>query len=94
MVKRAVAAILLACLSSLFLFGQDEEAQTLVLNIGSPDLKDETLNIYPGKIYSLRAGNELTFDQMIQEMTSSRIIYVGESHDSLPISHRDGDVYS
>ena len=59
----------------------------MVLKIGSSELKDKTLDVFPGKIYSLKSGKETTFKQMIEGMAPARIVYVGETHDSLPM-HR------
>lgn len=85
MKKTITAAIVFICIFSLFLFSGEEEGKILVLKIGPPELKDMTTEVFPGKIYSLKSGNEITFDQMIEEMAPTRIVYVGESHNSLPM---------
>ncbi len=66
-----------------------EEAEqsdpTLDLKIGNPRLKDRTMDIALGEIASAQTGGAVGFDRMIREMSGSRFIYVGETHNSLPI---------
>jgi uncharacterized iron-regulated protein len=62
-----------------------EKDRYLRLNIGNPELKDKSLSVLPGRLYSLSDGLELEFSQMIENMMSSRFIYLGESHNSLPM---------
>ncbi len=61
----------------------EEEAEILRLKIGDNVLKEKTMTITAGKIYSADTGEPISFDGMIQEMAESRIIYVGETHNSL-----------
>ncbi len=63
----------------------DEEDKTLRLQIGAEALKDKVMAISPGKIYSAVKGDAIPFDLMIQEMADSRLVYVGETHNSLPM---------
>jgi uncharacterized iron-regulated protein len=63
----------------------EEKDRYLRLNIGNPELKDKTLSVSPDRLYSLSDGLELEFSRMIENMMSSRFIYVGESHSSLPM---------
>ncbi len=72
---------LLFCFS-LSILGQEED-KTLRLAIGDAKLKNKTLEIVSGEIYSVRAGKPLPFSKMIKEMEGSRFIYVGESHDDM-----------
>jgi uncharacterized iron-regulated protein len=62
-----------------------ENNQTLQLQIGNPSYKGKTLIIEPGKIYSAEKGKAITFEKMIFEMKESRFVYVGETHNSLPM---------
>ncbi len=63
----------------------DEEDKTLLLKIGDGALKEKVMAIAPGKIYSAKKGEPIPFDLMIQEMAKSRLVYVGETHNSLPM---------
>jgi uncharacterized iron-regulated protein len=63
----------------------DEEEQILRLNIGDQALKDKIMVIAPGKIYSAKSGKSVSFAEMIQEMAETRLVYVGETHNSLPM---------
>jgi beta-lactamase class A len=64
-------------------FQGEEEDKTLRLAIGDTQLKDKTLEVTAGKIYSARSGKTLPFPKMIQDMATSRFVYVGESHDNM-----------
>lgn len=66
-------------------YGQDKEDKTLLLKIGEKSLKDKILNISAGEIYSAKEGKAIPFSKMIAEMKKSRFVYVGESHNSLPM---------
>lgn len=74
--------ILTVCLSF-----AEEEDKTLRLQIGDKKLKDQIMSLMPGKIYSTQKGKAIPFALMIEEMAKSRLIYVGETHNSLPM-HR------
>ena len=67
---------------SLTALGQEED-KTLRLAIGDAKLKNKTLEVVAGEIYSAGAGKTFPFAKMIKEMEGSRFIYVGESHDSM-----------
>jgi uncharacterized iron-regulated protein len=71
-------------LSSILVFGGQEE-EILRLQIGDETLKTKTMAVSPGKIYAAAAGEAVSFDEMIQGMSRSRIVYVGETHNSLPM---------
>lgn len=58
---------------------------TLTLKIGDPRLKDKTVEVAPRVLYSAASGRAIPFDRMIAEVKGIRIIYVGETHDSLPM---------
>ncbi|MBN1271767.1 MAG: ChaN family lipoprotein [Candidatus Aminicenantes bacterium] len=67
------------------LFSQEEEDKTYLLSIGNESLKNKVMEIAPGKIYETRNGEPISFGKMIQKMKNSRYIYLGETHDSLPM---------
>lgn len=84
--KKKTVGIFIFLLVSAFLFGNGpNEDQTLLLAIGDKNLKDKTMAVSAGKIYSAQKGDVISFSRMIEEMKSSRFIYIGESHDSLPM---------
>jgi uncharacterized iron-regulated protein len=58
---------------------------TLVLKIGNPKLKDKTMDVGLGTIMAADIGLAVGFDRMIREMKPSRFIYVGETHNSMPM---------
>jgi len=89
MKKSALIFILAGLLASgLTAQGQDQESdEVLRLHIGDPQLRDKTLEVRPDVIYSAQTGRSLDFAQMIQELAEVRLIYVGETHNSLPM-HR------
>jgi len=62
-----------------------EKNKTLQLQIGNPNHKQKSLIIEPGKIYSAKKGKSVSFEEMIHEMKEARFIYVGETHNSLPM---------
>jgi len=62
-----------------------EEDQTILLQIGDKTLKDKVMAVSPGMIFSAKNGRPIPFAQMIQEMSESRLVYVGETHNSLPM---------
>lgn len=71
-------------LSSVLVYGSPQE-EVLRLQIGDENLRTKTMAISPGKIFAAATGEEVSFDEMIQEMAQSRIVYVGETHNSLPM---------
>ncbi len=81
--KITIIALLLGTFS--FLWGHDEEDKTLLLKIGDKRLKDKTMEVSAGKIFSARTGNQIPFQKMIMEIKGSKFIYVGETHNSLPM---------
>jgi uncharacterized iron-regulated protein len=82
-----VVAIMAALLSGISLAstGQDVKDKSQLLKIGDPRFRDKVLDILPGELYSAETGKTLPFAKMIQEMRGSQIIYVGETHNSLPM---------
>ena len=58
---------------------------TLTLKIGDPALKGKIMEVGPGAILKGRTGGTIGFEGMIQEMMASRIVHVGETHNSMPM---------
>lgn len=81
--KITVVSVLLLTFS--LLCGQEEEDKTMLLKIGEKTLKDKIMEVSAGKIYAARTGNQIPFQKMVKEMKESTFIYVGETHDSLPM---------
>ena len=71
-------------LSSGLVFGIQEQ-DLLRLKIGDETLSKKTMSIFPGKIYASDSEESISFAEMIQGMSRSRIVYVGETHNSLPM---------
>ncbi len=88
MVIKRIVIIVLFMLLSFCLYSiqeiKDPEG-VLRLQIGAKELKDKVMLIYPGKIFESRSGKEIPFDRMIEDMRTSRFIYIGETHDSMQI---------
>jgi uncharacterized iron-regulated protein len=68
-----------------FLYGEQKEDKSLLLQIGDKDYKNKVMEIFPGQIYSKQEGKPVSFLKMIEDMKDNRIIYVGETHNSLPM---------
>ncbi len=92
--KKAAAVILFALSLGLGALAQEEAATppgdeksdpTLALKIGDPKLKNKTMEAATGLILSANKGAPTTFEDMIRTMDSSRFIYVGETHTSMPM---------
>lgn len=78
-----MASFLIVFLAFVSLHGKEEE-RALLLQIGDRSLKDKTMDVVAGQIYSARKGAPVPPAEMIREMAKSRFIYVGETHNSLP----------
>jgi len=85
MTIKKITAISIFLLTFSILCGQEEEDKILLLKIGDKKLKDKTINVSAGKIYSALEGSHISFQKMIKEMKESEFIYVGETHNSLPM---------
>jgi len=85
MTIKKITVIWIFLLTFSILYGQEEEDKILLLKIGDKKLKDKTINVSAGKIYSAREGSHISFQKMIKEMKESGFIYVGETHNSLPM---------
>jgi len=82
---KKITAISIFLLTFSLLSGQEEEDKILLLKIGDKRLKDKTMDVSAGKIYSARAGSQIPFQKMIKEIKESEFIYLGETHNSLPM---------
>ena len=58
---------------------------TLTLKIGDPKLKDKVMEVGVGAVLSGETGAAVDFERMIRDMMTSRIVHVGETHDSMPM---------
>ena len=82
---KKITAISIFLLTFSLLSGQEDEDKILLLKIGDKRLKDKTMEVSAGKIYSARAGSQIPFQKMIREIKESEFVYVGETHNSLPM---------
>ncbi len=82
---KKISIVLSFILIASVLSGFEEEDKTLVLKLGDKKLRDKTMDVLAGKIYSAREGKVVPFYKMIMEMKDSVFIYVGETHNSLPM---------
>jgi uncharacterized iron-regulated protein len=85
MIIKKIIVISILLLTFSILSGQEEEDKILLLKIGDKKLKDKTMDVAAGKIYSAGIGSSITFQKMIKEMKESGFIYIGETHNSLPM---------
>ena len=85
--RRIKTFLLISLLLSATLFSGGEEDEILRLKIGDDTLKEKTMAIFPGEIYEATSGKSISFAEMIQGMAKSRLVYVGETHNSLEM-HR------
>jgi len=83
MKKISALAVLFFMASLLSVSG--EEDITLTLKLGNKKLRDKTMDVSPGKIYSAREGKTIPFSRMIKEMNESDFVYIGETHNSMPM---------
>jgi uncharacterized iron-regulated protein len=58
---------------------------SLTLKLGDPKLKDKTMPVARGEIRSGASGAAVAFEKMIRLLKPARLVYVGESHNSLPM---------
>ena len=85
--RRIKTFLLISLLLSATLVSGGEEDEILRLKIGDDTLKEKTMAIFPGEIYEATSGKSISFAEMIQGMAKSRLVYVGETHNSLEM-HR------
>lgn len=65
--------------------GQDAGDKSLQLKIGDPRFKDKVLDVAPEGLYAMETGTIIPFARMIQEMKNGQLVYIGETHNSLPM---------
>jgi uncharacterized iron-regulated protein len=82
LLKGAAALIICACVLA---GAQESRDPSLLLKIGDPRLKDKVLEVFPGELYCAETGKTLSFDRMIQDMRGCQLVYIGETHNSLPM---------
>ncbi len=88
MTKRILAFALLGLLvasAAWPLLAQAKEDKSLTLAIGDKRFKDKTLDIEPGKVYSAETGRPVTLAELARELAPCRYVFVGETHNSLPM---------
>jgi uncharacterized iron-regulated protein len=88
LIKRSIACfiLLLFCLFSVFTAaGQDSGDKSLQLKIGDSRFKDKALDIAAEGLYAMETGTILPFGKMIQEMKAGQLVFIGETHNSLPM---------
>jgi len=83
--RKLVTGLLFIFFLVSMLCGSEQEDKTLTLQIGNKKLKDKMMEVVPGKIYSSQEGRPIPFSKMIEEMKDCEFVYVGETHDSLPM---------
>ena len=83
--KKLLTEILSIFFLASMLCGSGQEDKTLTLQIGNKKLKDKAMEVTPGNIYSAQEGRPIPFSKMIAEMKDCEFVYVGETHDSLPM---------
>jgi len=85
MIMKKISTVLILILMASVLSGIEQEDKTLILKLGNKKLRDKTMDVTPGKIYSSREGRAVPFSKMIMEMKDSDFVYVGETHNSMPM---------
>ncbi len=83
--RKLMIALFIILFGALVISGSEEEDKTLTLQIGNRKLKEKKIEVSPGKIYSAQEGKPILFSKMIAEMEDCEFVYVGETHDSLPM---------
>jgi len=83
--KKLLTEILSIFFLASMLCGSGQEDKTLTLQIGNKKLKDKAMEVTPGNIYSAQEGRPIPFSKMIAEMKDCEFVYIGETHDSLPM---------
>jgi len=71
-------------LGSAAVFGQENDP-VQNLKIGNPRFKDQAVSITAGSIVAMETGKAVSFEQMIREMKPAAFVYIGETHNSLPM---------
>jgi len=83
---RKTCALILFLLFCIYLPSQEKRKdESLRLQIGEKDHRNDIIEIFPDQIYSRRKDEAVSFLKMIKDMGDSHFIYVGETHNSLPM---------
>jgi aminopeptidase N len=92
-IRAATAAGLIIAAAGLNI-AQDKARPDPVLNLalGPAKLRGKTLTATPGVFLSAAKGKAVPFEKMIGELKRCRLVYVGETHDSLPIHNLQASV--
>ena len=83
--KICIALTVLVFFFSMTAYSQEEEDKVLLLSIGNKNLREKVMTISPDNVYSAKDGKAVSFTKMITEMKESGFVYVGESHNSMPM---------
>jgi len=76
-------AFLVMLVASPSLIPAQKEDKVLTLPLGQAEYRGKFVEMEPGKLYSMKSGKPLKFEQMIKEMKKARFIHLGETHDNL-----------
>lgn len=82
---KKIGITLILLLFSLTSFSQEEGDKVLLLKIGNKNLREKVMAVSPDIVFSSKDGKALPFAKMIAEMKDNRFVYVGESHNSMPM---------
>lgn len=77
--------VLMVVIFTFTAFSQEEGDKVLLLNIGNKNLREKIMTISPDNVFSAKNGKAVSFTKMITEMKDSRFVYVGESHNNMPM---------
>ena len=82
---KRISIVLIVVFFTLTAFSQEEGDKVLLLKIGNKKLREKVMTISPDIVFSGKEGKAVSFTKMITEMKDSRFVYVGESHNSMPM---------
>lgn len=92
--SRSMVAILIPAVLTLSLFagpavreenGASGENPVLMLSLGDPRYRGDFVSVCPGEIISAESGGAVEFETMIGDMAECRFVFLGETHNSLPM---------
>lgn len=66
------------------------EPTLLTMPLGNAELKTKFLQLKPGDIYLASTGQKVSFDEMIDDLASRKVVFLGESHTSMNM-HKNQD---
>jgi uncharacterized iron-regulated protein len=89
MVKRKAILFLISTVfflcGTIKVAGQEPADPSLNLKIGDPRFKDKVLEVACDELASMDTGKAIPFAKMVQEMRGIPLVYIGETHNSLPM---------